>query len=790
MKESLSRKLRRIQSISLKWKLLIPFVFFSFLGTSVLVYISLTSQHELIKAEEIRELDRMYRVFLSVVNQKGRQALSMASIIADNPAVQELMVGRDRQGLLTYTLPLYENLKANFGIRQLHFHVLPGISFLRVHAPDRSGDAIAHRKGIREALHQGQGVVVLEWGLTGLGMRGVVPILHGQELVGSIEIGCPMNGSFLSDLKRNWGPDFTVYERDPEMEGLTFSSSTRKDPRPLEREIVEQAMIAPVKLIAPSRYPDEAFLAGPILDATGETVALIQISMDRSDIVTRLNRTRNIMVCVGLIGMCISFALIWVVAVLFIRPIRSIVKRAREIADGKRVVHLPPGPDDEIGTLTRSLNAMLNTLLHREIQIEQYARTLERRVDERTEDLISSEEKYRTLVDNLPLIVYRVLADGTTEFINPYFTQTLGYLPEDVVGDKQFWKERIWGLDNGESSRLLQGLASGSDDFMVERKVESKDGQWLTLMDHAIPFRNEQDHFQWLDGIMVDITDLKRLQDEAVRTEETRVLGEISARFAHEMRNPLVTAGGFARRVRDSLPEDSPYRKQANIIVNEVARLEQILKIILKTIEPISLTIMPVHINDILQSCIQELLPLMESRAVRLEHSLRPSLPAIPGDHALLKKAFFSLLKHGVISSPGGDGISVFSFQEYDRQVVVLQHKWLGVSQDDLDQFFYPHYSGSAESAILDLPLSRIIIHRHGGRVHIFKADERVVLRIELLTGSTPLLESKQNAKILRPQAPHCLLPETGNGSEPGGRAPEMKRNDPKETPRNETGEQ
>ena len=50
---------------------------------------------------------------------------------------------------------------------------------------------------------------------------------------------------------------------------------------------------------------------------------------------------------------------------------------------------------------------------------------------------------------------------------------------------------------------------------------------------------------------MVDITELKKLQETALRTEEIKVLGEISARFAHEMRNPLTTAGGFARRLRD-----------------------------------------------------------------------------------------------------------------------------------------------------------------------------------------------------------------------------------------------
>ena len=191
-------------------------------------------------------------------------------------------------------------------------------------------------------------------------------------------------------------------------------------------------------------------------------MAVVEMNATRLSIVGRLSKTRNLMIFVGLAGIFISFALIWAVAILFTRPIEDIVTKAEEIAKGRRETRLEPGPDDEIGLLTQSLNTMLDSLKERERQIEDYAKTLERKVQERTADLVSSEEKYRTLVDNLPLSVYRILYDGTTEFINPYFTEKLGYTTDEVVGNRMFWQEKIWGCNREQGEEILGLLKENS----------------------------------------------------------------------------------------------------------------------------------------------------------------------------------------------------------------------------------------------------------------------------------------------------------------------------------------
>jgi PAS domain S-box-containing protein len=717
----------RIRSISLIWKLLIPFLCFSFIGTTTLVYIGLTSQQALIKQEEQKEIQRFYRLFLKLIDHKQGQALSIATVIAGNLEVQKLLLDKDRGGLMELCLPLYKDLKRDFGIKQFHFHIPPGKSFLRLHSLEEFGEMISYRKEIMDAMKRGKGVGGLEWGLTGLGIRGVVPVFCNGVLAGSVEIGFPFGMPFLEDLKRTWGPDFTMYEKRGEDVYNRLATTLVKGPEffPVEY-LAGLTNDTPVILIAPDKYPHKSILLGPIKDYYGTVVALVKIDVDRSVITERLVETRNLMILVGFAGLFLSFLLTWLVASLFVRPIKEIVKEAHEIAEGKSEIRLGSRPMDEIGKLAHSLNMMLGVLRERRVQIEEYARTLELRVQERTADLVASEEKYRELVKNLPLIVYRVLDDGTTEYINPYFTQKMGYTEEEVVGDRNFWRKQIGGY--GEGQEWVDG-----QEFRVERVVRNKQGYLLTFIDQGTPRKDEQGKVRWIDGIMMDITELKRLQERALRTEEIRVSGEISARFAHEIRNPLSTAGGFARRLRDALPKDDPNRKIASIIVEEVARLEEILRITLASIEPFALSLEEVDMDDLLGSLLKELDDLIKEKGIDLKVSLPSSVPRLHGDEGLLNKAIAALLKHAILSMAEGERLFLSMSDMHDHLVITIRHKGEALSEDDLDQFFFPRFAGRAGSAVLDLPLSKVIIHRHGGKIDVLREDgNMIVFRIEL----------------------------------------------------------
>ena len=199
----------KINSIGLKWKILIPFLCFAFAGNFILSYIGLTSQQRLIKQEEKEGMMHFYQLFLEEVNSKGKEALSLATMVAENSEVQALLAERDRQALNVLLVQTYVQMKLEFDIEQFHFHIPPAISFLRLHHPERFGEDLSvYRKTIREAMKNYVGVSGLEKGEEGFGMRGVAPVFYGMELVGTVEIGHSFGKAFLKSFHRRWGTNW------------------------------------------------------------------------------------------------------------------------------------------------------------------------------------------------------------------------------------------------------------------------------------------------------------------------------------------------------------------------------------------------------------------------------------------------------------------------------------------------------------------------------------------------------------------------------------------------------
>jgi PAS domain S-box-containing protein len=725
------------KSQSLKWKLLLPFLFFALAGSILLTYIGLTSQQRLIKEEEEKGLIRSYRRLLEEMDQKKNQVEALATVIAENPEVQDAFANRDRQALIRLLMPTYVQLKMDYNIEQFHFHLPGAVSFLRLHELERYGDDMsAYRKTIMDAIRTGKPTGGLELGATGYGIRGVAPVFRYGKLIGSVEIGHSFDETFLNDLHKRWGMDFILYAiKEAEKHRYRFLGKAGKgfDGFILSSYLTTEDMKEPLIRIAPDEYPDRAILLAPLKDYSGNRVALAGMSIDRSQIQQRLSRTRLLMSLVGLACIAISFLLTYLVASMFVRPIKKIVREAHEIAQEKRESHLEEGPADEIGSLTGALNAMLDSLKQKRREIERYARTLEVRVRERTADLVASEEKYRTLVENVPLIVYRVLQDGTTEFINSYLTESLGYTIEEAVSDRRFWTEKICGnaSDTGVEGCIASFINGG--EHRVERRIRDKKGRLLTFIDHAIPSRDTDGKVTHVDGIMIDITALKQLQERTLRAEEIRLLGEISAHMAHEIRNPLISAGGFARRLRDTLPADDPKRKLAQIIVDEVARLESFLRILFSSIRPFDLSLKEVNMNEVLGSSVAKMEGLLKSRAMEAVTEFDAHAHTIRGDVEKLHLAFENLMKHAIVSTPKGEKLFLYTHQLGDRLVIMFRHRVSRLSDDDLDKFFFPHIEEERESTILDLPFAKIILHRHGGRVDLVREGDNVlVMTVEL----------------------------------------------------------
>jgi len=729
-----------LKDLSLKWKLLIPFLFISFFGTTALVLIAFKSQNALIENQGKKVLRDHLRFFTKLIDEKRDYALSLAYMVSSDPYIPDAFSRRDREALLHHLLPSYKILHEKFGIAQFHFHIPPATSFLRLHELDKYGDSMAsYRRTITEVERTGKAIGGLERGATGYGIRGIVPVHWKGKQVGTFEVGFSFGRPLLLAFKSQYGCDIALFgpsvakgeNAEPSLLASTFTANLNISIEEFNQVIKMGRTLLFDRLIGEQ---DLAILLGPVKDFSGKIVSVVAIGIDRKPTLTLLKSYKSAMIIVEAIAILIAFSFVGFISLIFIRPISEIVKIAKEIAEGNRVT-VPIRTSDEIGTLARALNNMVLYLESSRQRLKEHAEDLEKEVMERTRDLMESERMYRTLVENLPLVVYRMSADRTPIFVNPFFEKILDIQMEEVLENPGRWDRLIHPDDR---ARVLHGFMEAvqtSRVFHEEYRLRTDDGRILFVIDHALPICDANGNVERLDGIIVDITDRKKLQEKLLQAEELKTLGEISARLAHEIRNPLTTIGGWARRLLRSSGEEDPDRHRMEIIVKEVERLERILEMTITYIEPFSLSLSLRDISTLLRDVILEMEPEMKKMGIGIEEKLQTGLPRISVDPEMFKKAISILLTDALTRSSlmAERSISIMNSEEEEFIRIDIVYPVEGLSDDDMEHFFFPFVTANRGRASMpDLPLAKVIVHKHGGIIDVEREGEGR-LRIKIL---------------------------------------------------------
>lgn len=706
------------------------------MGATALFVVSYRFQSSLIHVNEAKRLKNQYQYFLNEIEFKKNMAMSLADLVAKNPDVAKALAKRDRKRLTELLHPAYLKLHEDFGIKQFHFHVPPATSFLRLHALNQYGEEMeAYRHTINKARETGAGVGGLEWGVFGFGIRSVVPVFHKDKQVGTVEFGESFEEPLLEEFKKSYGSDITLYvEEEPEAKSPKIFASTLNKGL-ITPELFNRCLASGDVVFHTGRSEgrDVAIIAGPVRDFSSKIVAVVEISVDRSLTLALLKRYGTIAGIIGLTGLALSISFVWFVSVVFTKRIEKVVEAANEIAAGHRDARIAVKSVDELGIMARAINEMLTSLEASRRKVKDYAENLESMVEARTSALKESEQTYRTLVEHVPLVVYMVTADRTAMFLNRFAQQMIGVAPQQLSGHHEVWAEHIHSKDMARVLAHFDECLSQGKEFHAEYRMVHKDGHIVYVADHAVPVLDNNNKFIRLDGIVVDITARKELQAKVVQAEELETLEEVSARLAHEIRNPLTSIGGLTRRLLKSFEAPDPRMKKAELIVDEVEKLEQILKMMTAYIEPKSIQLRRCDLNEVVTGAVETINSEFQDRGFSVKLHLDHSLREIELDSNLFEKILIHLMENAFLRMREKGEIQVTTDKNGEYAKVTLAYKVPYIRDDDIKHFFYPFVSDYPfprdipDKDVMDVPLCKVLIHKHGGIINVNKENDNLI---------------------------------------------------------------
>lgn len=207
----------------------------------------------------------------------------------------------------------------------------------------------------------------------------------------------------------------------------------------------------------------------------------------------------------------------------------------------------------------------------------------------------------------------------------------------------------------------------------------------------------------------------KEDQQTLLHMERLSVMGETSAIVAHELRNPLVAIGGFARTLLRNLDNDDPNRQFAQIITEETTRLERIIHDLLDFIRPQKMMRKIIPPDPLVEEVARKMGPTFESSAIAVELDLQASDLTINAHPGEIQQVLQNLVLNAIQVQPGGGSVRISSRALEGGVLIRIADEGPGIAQDVAEKMFSPFYTTKSAGSGLGLTICAQIIKAHGG---------------------------------------------------------------------------
>jgi signal transduction histidine kinase len=390
-------------------------------------------------------------------------------------------------------------------------------------------------------------------------------------------------------------------------------------------------------------------------------------------------------------------------------PLRDLIEGTRSMARGRQVSEIIVDSGDEIGELADSFNDMARELNERRARLLRSLRELRRS----RQEILQERNFKETIFEHVEMGILTLDAEEKLTSYNGPASRMLGDVstranePLDRVLSE--WPELLQPLHTG-----LQSVAGPSWNSYVE---VSRDAVLRTYRLAVLPMSGGGT-LGWLLTIE-DLTERVEIRRQMARVDRLTSLGRLSARIAHEIRNPLTGVSLLLDDLHDRLLDRSDDQSLIQRALGEMDRLEGLVNELLHFATQPPAIRKPDDIGKVLHDTLFLIKKQCENAGVELIEQISTTLPAVPINHDKIKQAFLNLLNNAIDAMPDGGELRV-CLEPYSLGVrMTIQDSGIGISVEHLNNIFEPFFTTKGGGSGLGLAITYNIVSDHGGTIEV-----------------------------------------------------------------------
>ncbi len=369
-----------------------------------------------------------------------------------------------------------------------------------------------------------------------------------------------------------------------------------------------------------------------------------------------------------------------------------------------------------------------------------------------SQEFVPLNQAIRELAESVGKFLHSSVTDAIILFGNDLRIQSLNSKAELLVGYRSGEVKgksiRLLFPEHGENKDLYRWLTT-KEETPVSRKpslgaVLTKTGDWIPVRIGVLELGAEQDHLMGIVAGVFDEGEWVRIRSEFERAEKLSNLGLLVSGLAHEIKNPLGSIKGLLQLLEEEFPQGHQKRRYVETILEEVARLDTIMKRLLDISSPTRWQRQPVDLESL---CV-EVGTLMDGEAshkgIGLQRAECEERLQIMGDPERLRQALINLMKNAVQATPRGGIVRYGVKRESSWAVIWVDNPAPEPSGEDLEREATVSSAARVKGSGLGLLITEQILQYHGGRLEMEGPLEgRILVRMKLpvLREERPLLQ-------------------------------------------------
>ena len=362
--------------------------------------------------------------------------------------------------------------------------------------------------------------------------------------------------------------------------------------------------------------------------------------------------------------------------------------------------------------------------------IEKYARQIEK-ANQENADLKAYTER---ILNSLSSAVISLDKDMVIRKYNRTAQSLLGLDLERLVGRGISEITQFCSRCNDFFGLILAALATykeqGKPIIGQEVSVTRADGEPMTISLSVLPLHGDP-ALEKTPMIVTfeDITEKEKMREELTLSRQLAELGEVAAKVAHDIRNPLNVIAGGVHYLTSKYLNDPEIQNMSNLISGQVERLNSVTSALLKVSKPMMPNFNVCDLNRLIDESSSFLLEEINLAGLILKKDYAKDIPPLFLDANQIQRVVINLIENAMESMPGGGTITLRTRYlqnegKSDEQVeLTVLDTGPGISDEIMDSAFKPFYTTKVHGTGLGLAIVRQIITQHHGQARIRRRE-------------------------------------------------------------------